>query len=80
MKAAQRQEIPASSILLDPDNPNKMSREQRQALKTVIGKYGNLSDIWVTRTKDGRFRIVDGEHRFNALRGDRHRVDPVQSA
>lgn len=62
-------EIPIEKIEANSWNPNEMNDEEFEMLQNNISKVGFLDPILVVPIEDGRFRIVDGEHRFEAQRG-----------
>lgn len=64
MNFVELQNISIKDIKLDKTNPNQMSGESYEALKKVIDKYGYLVPVIV----DQNNRIVDGEHRYRALK------------
>lgn len=49
-------------------NYRKMTREQWRALQASIDKYGFRGFILVEEEEDGKFGIVDGHHRYEALK------------
>lgn len=51
--------VPISLIKFDQTNPNELSKEQMQALKLTMEKYGYLAPIILNKD----FTVVDGEHR-----------------
>ncbi len=53
-----------SDLKLDPDNPNKLNKKQKKALRGVIDKYGFLVPIVV----DKDMNVIDGEHRAEAYK------------
>lgn len=60
--------IPLEDIELDPENPNELSDEFYEALVANIRDDGFTQPIAVWRRPDGSFRMIDGEHRFRAVR------------
>jgi hypothetical protein len=58
------EQIPTSQLKADGKNPNKMSRDQLDRLKTSIKKYGFI--VPIITNKD--FIIADGEHRWIAAK------------
>ena len=54
--------VSIDDIKFDDTNPNKMSDEQFEALKSTIKKYGYLVPVILTKSH----KIIDGEHRVRA--------------
>lgn len=65
--------------LLDdaPRNANKMTEAKYAGLKESIKRVGFTQPILVTDTANGRFEIVDGHHRRDAMRDLGHADIPV---
>jgi len=67
IKNAVSAEIETSLIDIDPDNPNKMTAKELDALESVMVKYGFAVELWVNKKPNGRYKIIDGEQRFRIL-------------
>jgi ParB-like chromosome segregation protein Spo0J len=63
-----------SKSLLDPNpwNPNRTNPRQQQAISESLATYSQVLDLIVRPSPDnpGRYQIVDGEHRYDALADD----------
>lgn len=59
--------IAADQIAPNPWNPNRMSRDKMGKLKAEIRRRGFGAPILV-RPAEGRYQIVDGEHRWRIAR------------
>ena len=44
-----------------------MSNKQAQGLAKVVQKYGFAVDPWVNEQSDGKYMVIDGEHRIRLL-------------
>jgi len=56
--------IKLSELVFDKDNPNKMSSDEKKALKESFKKFGYVQQIIVDKTTN---MIADGEHRAKEL-------------
>ena len=57
------------SLVANEYNPNRMPAAEMALLKQCILKYGFLFPIIVAPDKeDGKFRIIDGYHRYEVLK------------
>jgi len=61
-------EIPIDQIEPNPWNPNRMSKREFEALKQEIQKRGQIYPIIVRELEDGKYQIIDGEHRWKAMK------------
>lgn len=66
-------EVPTKTVRLDtvvedPNNPNRMTARQMEALERVVDRYGYANDVWVRANTDGTYTVIDGEHRIRLLR------------
>ena len=77
MKLVPISMIPTESIEPDPLNPNSMDPKQQKALNDTIDKFGYAHEIWV-RKVDQKYRIIDGEHRWNYLKEHGIKDAPVR--
>lgn len=59
-------DIAVTSIDPNPNNPNEMSDEAFNRLVEEIREVGFLSPIIVVEKEDGRFKLLNGEHRWRA--------------
>lgn len=63
------QDIPIDSIELDKANPNEVPERVMEALRVAITEDGFLQPIVVRPLdKEGKYRMIDGEHRYLILR------------
>jgi len=66
--------IPVNKALLVPNNwnPNKTTARQQEAIAESLEKYEQILDLVVRPhpTLEGKYEIIDGEHRYQALTGD----------
>lgn len=62
--------IPIEQIHPNPWNPNELDDElfNELAADVASNEVGNLQPILVAKTEDGKYRIIDGEHRYDAER------------
>lgn len=60
-------DIPHGQIEPSPDNPNQMDDETLAALKDDIRRRGFIQPILVRPVGEGRYRLIDGEHRWRVL-------------
>ncbi len=67
--------IPLSKIDLDPANPNKMSEQQMIALERIMKKYHYATEAWVNTLPNGRYKMIDGEHRYLIL--EKHHINTI---
>lgn len=64
IKIPSIQMVSSGRIILDPENPNEMSKENFEALKLNIRRYGFLVPVITNK----EFKVADGEHRLKAGR------------
>lgn len=62
------EEIAVSSISPDPENPNEFPEGTLEALRADIEARGFVQPIVVRPDGDDHYTIVDGEHRWRAVR------------
>jgi hypothetical protein len=66
--------VPVNKALLVPNNwnPNKTTARQQEAIAESLEKYDQILDLVVRPhpTLEGKYEIIDGEHRYQALTGD----------
>ena len=55
--------VPIADIVYDSANPNRMTDEQKAALAKTIRQYGYAQPVWVRKRPDGKYDVIDGEHR-----------------
>lgn len=60
------QNVPLELIDFDEQNPNELTPDLYEALKADIRDFGFWQPILVTPA-DGRFRMIDGEHRARII-------------
>jgi hypothetical protein len=59
-------DIPITEVIPNTYNPNTMSDEEVSMLRDNIIRVGYIDPILVVPLDDGMYRIIDGEHRWNA--------------
>ena len=59
--------VHVESVDPNPWNPNEQQEHVFEAEQKSIKKHGLISFPVVRETKDGRFQILDGEHRWRAV-------------
>lgn len=63
------EEIPLSDIVIPEERVRAtFSDEQQEELKASIEKHGFYIPIMVKPQEDGKFELIDGEHRINIVR------------
>jgi hypothetical protein len=67
--------IPLSKIDLDPTNPNKMSENQMESLERIMKKYHYATEAWINTKTKGRYKMIDGEHRYLIL--EKHHINTI---
>ena len=68
VRHADRRTIDSKRIRTDPNNPNRMTPAQMEALHKTIDKYGYAADVWVRPVQQGKkYEIIDGQHRYEVL-------------
>jgi len=62
--------IPLEKLLPHPENPNRMSKQTFEKLKTHIKQTGNCEPLIVRKHPEieNHFEIINGHHRADALR------------
>lgn len=60
--------IPVDLIDPDPDNPNEVSDAQMDTLTADIRDHGFTQPVLVREGEDGRFGMIDGEHRWRIVK------------
>jgi len=63
----ETKEIKISKIIFDKNNPNKMTEKQVEALELTVDKYGFATDPWINKLDNGKYMVIDGEHRIRLL-------------
>lgn len=61
-------ELPVDSLDPDPENPNRVDAKLMEALRRDIAERGFVQPVVVRPGKKGRWRIIDGEHRWTVLK------------
>lgn len=56
-----------SDIIFDENNPNVLTDEQKTGLELFMIKKGFAVEIWLNKQKDGKYMVIDGEHRVRIL-------------
>ena len=68
-KAVEAKVVPLTELFANDYNPNRMPDTEMGLLKECILKFGFLFPILVTFDKSkGKYRIIDGYHRYEALK------------
>lgn len=67
-KHGEIKQIPISEIEANPWNPNEFGAEVFEMLSENISEVDFLDPILVVPLPGGGYRIIDGEHRFEAMR------------
>jgi ParB-like chromosome segregation protein Spo0J len=68
-KAVEAKVVPLTELFANDYNPNRMPDTEMGLLKECILKFGFLFPILVTFDKTkGKYRIIDGYHRYEALK------------
>jgi len=60
----QLTKVKISDLKPDPDNPNKLSKEQEKALRTAIQRFGYLVPIIINEN----YEVGDGSHRIEVYK------------
>ena len=63
----ERKRISLSKLILDKNNPNFMTDEQKALLNHSIDNYGQLQDV-IVNLKDGIYYVVDGHQKIETLK------------
>ena len=56
-----------ADIIPNDYNPNKTKPRQQSAIAESLKKYGQLLELVVRPNDNGKYTIVDGEHRYDEL-------------
>jgi ParB-like chromosome segregation protein Spo0J len=68
-KVVEAKVVPLTELFANDYNPNRMPDNEMGLLKECILKFGFLFPILVTFDKSkGKYRIIDGYHRYEALK------------
>lgn len=68
-KAVEAKVVPLTELFANDYNPNRMPDTEMGLLKECILKFGFLFPIIATFDKTkGKYRIIDGYHRYEALK------------
>ncbi len=72
MKKTSLDMIPSHKVLIskidfDKNNPNIFEEIKKQGLEKVVKKWGFAVDPWLNKKKNGRYLVIDGEHRIKLL-------------
>ena len=59
--------VKISQIIFDKNNPNVMSQIKNDALDHTVSKYGFAVDPWLNDQNNGKYLVIDGEHRIKLL-------------
>lgn len=68
MKIHDIEFIDVGKIIVNDWNPNEMKEREYERLTREIKNSGLISAIEVYPLEDGRYRVIDGEHRFRVAR------------
>jgi hypothetical protein len=67
-KALEAIEVELDLLEANDYNPNKMPDTEMDLLEQCILRFGFLFPIIVWKTKEGKYRIIDGFHRYECLK------------
>ena len=67
LKSVASKKILISKIVYDDENPNSMTPAKKEALRKVIKKHGFAVDLWLNLRSDGKYDVIDGEHRLRVM-------------
>ncbi len=56
-----------SKVQFDENNPNVMSSQKIEALENTIDRYGFAVEPWLNDLGNGKYMVIDGEHRVRLL-------------
>jgi len=74
--------VPVDKALLVPNNwnPNRTTARQQEAIAESLAKYDQILDLVVRPhpTLKGKYEIIDGEHRYQAIEGNTVYVTVVE--
>lgn len=69
IKFPEEKIVKIEDLFANDYNPNRMPRKEMNLLKDCILKFGFLFPIIVTSVdNDGKYRIIDGYHRYETLK------------
>lgn len=60
--------ISVDDLVENPKNPNILSQELFERLKLAIKRFGFVQPILVSRYRNGKYLIIDGNHRYKAAK------------
>ncbi|MEM4958296.1 MAG: ParB N-terminal domain-containing protein [Nanopusillaceae archaeon] len=60
--------VPISKILPIPENVRRMNKTEYELLKRSIREVGFADPIQVIELRDGNYRVLNGQHRLDALK------------
>jgi len=72
-------QVPTSSIRPNKWNFNVQNERRFRSLKATLDRFGRIYPIIVRAVEDGKYEIIDGEHRWKAIRELRIKFTPVKN-
>jgi len=72
-------QVPTSSLRPNKWNFNVQNERRFRSLKATLDRFGRIYPIIVRAIEDGKYEIIDGEHRWKALRQLRVKLTPVKN-
>jgi len=72
-------QVPTSSIRPNKWNFNVQNERRFRSLKATLDRFGRIYPIIVRAIGDGKYEIIDGEHRWKAIRELRIKLTPVKN-
>ena len=70
--------VDTNKIDLDSTNPNVMNESQMKSLEREMKKRGFSVDVWLRVMPKGRYKMIDGEHRFLVLKNNNEKQIPAK--
>lgn len=67
-KVLQPKMLPIDLLEENPRNPNILSEDLYERLKRAISRFGFVQPILVAKGKNGKYIVVDGNHRLKVAR------------
>jgi len=79
ISALQEEKIPIKSIFPNKWNFNVQTETRFKSLKATLSRFGKIYPIIVRKIAKDKYEIVDGEHRWKALRQLGVKMVPVKN-
>jgi len=67
------EEVPKDKIVANSWNPNVMTDKEEEKLGENIDRNGFLQTVLLYKQQDGKYMIIDGEHRWKTAKQDKLR-------